>query len=127
MGDDMPQWLEGNCALGDETGQVCGGLDSASGVRDRCSPTWVLYLGWWSRQAIDRGYRAAIHGAPEWLTPAHHGWPTGQDGGFPTSVGLLSNSPLMMRRYPPQLALHGAAVSPRPPRVTFRALAERNG
>jgi hypothetical protein len=41
---------------------------------------WDLYLGWWTQEAIDKGYRAAVQSELEWLTLVEKGWITGADG-----------------------------------------------
>jgi hypothetical protein len=57
---------------------------------------WDLYLGWWSDEAIARGYRARIHSDLEWRTLVEQGWLTGKEDGPMGSVGLVSNCPLIM-------------------------------
>jgi hypothetical protein len=71
-------------------------FDSAPGVRDGYSPMWDLYLGWWTQEAIDKGYRAAVQSELEWLTLVEKGWITGADGGAMGTVKLVSNCPLIM-------------------------------
>jgi hypothetical protein len=95
-GDGNPQIQGVNSALSDMTGQVFDIFHSAPGVRDGYSPMWDLYLGWWTDEAIARGYRARVHSQLEWLTLVEEGWITGKDGGPMGSVGLVSNCPLIM-------------------------------
>lgn len=95
-GEGNPQMQGINSALSDAGGQVLDVFDSAPGVRDGYSPMWDLYLGWWTQDAIDKGYRAAVHSELEWLTLVKKGWITGQDGGPMSSVGLVSNCVVIM-------------------------------
>jgi hypothetical protein len=95
-GEGNPQIQGVNSALSDKGGQVFDVFDSAPGVRDGYSPMWDLYLGWWTQEAIDKGYRAAVHGELEWLTLVEKGWITGAEGGEMGSVKLVSNCPLIM-------------------------------
>jgi hypothetical protein len=95
-GEGNPQIQGVNSALSDKGGQVLDVFDSAPGVRDGYSPMWDLYLGWWTQEAIDKGYRAAIHSELEWLTLVEKGWITGAEGGEMGTVKLVSNCPLIM-------------------------------
>jgi enamine deaminase RidA (YjgF/YER057c/UK114 family) len=95
-GDGNPQIQGVNSALSDATGQVFDIFKVAPGIRDGYSPMWDLYLGWWTDEAITRGYRARIHSDLEWRTLVEQGWITGKDGGPMGSVGLVSNCPLIM-------------------------------
>jgi hypothetical protein len=95
-GDGNPQIQGVNSALSDSTGQVFDIFHAAPGVHDGYSPMWDLYLGWWTDEAIARGYRARVHSQLEWLTLVEEGWIMGKDGGATHSVGLVSNCPLIM-------------------------------
>jgi hypothetical protein len=95
-GEGNPQIQGVNSALSDKGGQVLDVFDSAPGVRDGYSPMWDLYLGWWTQEAIDKGYRAAVQSELEWLTLVEKGWITGADGGAMGTVKLVSNCPLIM-------------------------------
>jgi hypothetical protein len=95
-GDGNPQAQGVNSALSDGAGQVFDVFKVAPGLRDGYSPMWDLYLGWWTDEAIARGYRARIHSDLEWRTLVKEGWLTGKDGGAMGSVGLVSNCPLIM-------------------------------
>ena len=95
-GDGNPQIQGVNSALSDETGQVLDIFDSAPGVAAGYSPLWDLYLGWWTQEAIDQGYRARVQGELEWLTLVEEGWITGPDGGPMGTGGIVSNCPLIM-------------------------------
>jgi hypothetical protein len=95
-GEGNPQRQGVNSALSDPMGQVFDVFRSAPGVREGYSPMWDLYLGWWSDEAIARGYRARIHSDLEWLTLEEEGWITGQDGGPIGTSRFVSNCPLIM-------------------------------
>lgn len=95
-GDGNPQIQGLNSALSDPTGQVLDIFDSAPGIVDGYSPMWDLYLGWWTQEAIDNGYRARVHSDLEWLTLVQQGWITGQDGGPMGTSGIVSNCPVIM-------------------------------
>jgi hypothetical protein len=95
-GDGNPQIQGVNSALSDSTGQVFDIFHAAPGVHEGYSPMWDLYLGWWTDEAIGKGYRARVHSQLEWLTLVEEGWIVGEDGGEPRSVGLVSNCPLIM-------------------------------
>ncbi|MFN8589839.1 MAG: hypothetical protein U0031_00165 [Thermomicrobiales bacterium] len=95
-GDGNPQIQGVTSALSDSTGQVFDIFHSAPGVHEGYSPLWDLYLGWWTEEAIAKGYRARVHSQLEWLTLVENGWIVGKDGGATHSVGLVSNCPLIM-------------------------------
>ena len=95
-GDGNPQIQGVNSALSDMTGQVFDIFKSAPGIRDGYSPMWDLYLGWWTEEAIAKGYRSRIHSDLEWQTLVEAGWITGKDGGPSGTVSLVSNCPLIM-------------------------------
>jgi len=97
-GSDNPQRQGLNSALGDPGAQVFDIFDGAPGVLNgrAYSPMWDLYVSAWTQEAIDRGYRSALHSELEVLGMAARGWLTAPGGGPVGPSGLISNCPLIM-------------------------------
>jgi hypothetical protein len=97
-GADNPQRQGLDSALSDPGGQVLDVFSTVPGVVDgfAYSPMWDLYVSTWTRQAIDRGYRSALHGELEALGMAARGFLTAPDGGPVRASGLISNCPVLM-------------------------------
>ena len=96
-GADNPQRQGLNSALSDPGAQVLDIFDGAPGLvnGEAYSPMWDLYVAEWTTDAIDNGYRAAIHSELEIVGLAERGWLTGPGGGDFGPSGLISNCPLI--------------------------------
>lgn len=96
-GADNPQRQGLNSALSDPGAQVLDIFDGAPGLinGEAYSPMWDLYVAEWTSDAIDNGYRAAIHSELEIVGLAQRGWLTGPGGADFGASGLISNCPLL--------------------------------
>lgn len=96
-GADNPQRQGLNSALSDAGAQVLDIFDGAPDLVNggAYSPMWDLYVAEWTTEAIDAGYRAAIHSELEVVGLAQRGWLTGPGGGSFGPSGLISNCPLL--------------------------------
>lgn len=96
-GADNPQRQGLNSALSDPGAQVLDIFDGSPGLinGEAYSPMWDLYVTEWTAEAIDKGYRAAIHSELEIVGLAQRGWLTGPGGADFGPSGLISNSALL--------------------------------
>ena len=96
-GADNPQRQGLNSALSDPGAQVVDIFDGAPNLinGEAYSPMWDLYVAEWTQDAIDQGYRAAIHSELEIIGLAQRGWLTGPGGAPFGPSGLISNCPLL--------------------------------
>jgi hypothetical protein len=74
--------------------QVIGGVPNNS---NDYSPAWDLNLGFWTSQAIKRGYRARLIDEFQLLTMVKNGWITGEGGRRYGSTGIVVNCPIVER------------------------------
>ncbi|HYY11140.1 MAG TPA: hypothetical protein VE781_09380 [Kineosporiaceae bacterium] len=97
-GSDNPQRQGLDSALGDPGGQVLDVFSTVPGVVDgrAYSPMWDLYVSTWTQDAVDHGYRSALHGELEVLGMGARGYVTGLGGGPIAASGLISNCPVLM-------------------------------
>lgn len=96
-GVDNPQRQGLNSALSDPGAQVLDIFDGAPGLvnGEAYSPMWDLYVAEWTADAIEKGYRAAIHSELEILGLTQRGWLTGPGNTPFGPSGLISNCPLL--------------------------------
>ncbi|MGI8476148.1 MAG: hypothetical protein ACR2OO_07260 [Thermomicrobiales bacterium] len=73
---------------------MLGGIPS---VATDYSPIWDANLGVWTKEAIDKGYRARVTEEFQILGLAQQGWLTGPDGAPYGSVGIVINCPIVWR------------------------------
>ncbi len=73
---------------------VIGGLPTTA---NDYSPAWDLNLGFWTKEAIDLGYRARVIDEFQILTLVADGWITGPDGKPYGSTGIVVNCPIIER------------------------------
>ena len=95
-GVDNPQRQGLNSAVlgeGDPL-QVIGGIPTVS---NDYSPAWDLNLGFWTEEAIRRGYRARIIDEFQYLDLVAGGHITGEDGAPFGSTGIVVNCPIVAR------------------------------
>ncbi len=95
-GVDNPQRQGLNSAVlgeGDPL-QVIGGIPTVS---NDYSPAWDLNLGFWTREAIRKGYRARIIDEFQYLDLVAGGHITGEDGAPFGSTGIVVNCPIIAR------------------------------
>ncbi|MEJ7704107.1 MAG: hypothetical protein WKF47_10720 [Geodermatophilaceae bacterium] len=95
-GKDNPQRQGLNSAVlgeGDPL-HVIGGLPTVS---NDYSPAWDLNLGYWTQEAIDKGYRARVIDEFQYLDLVRGGFITGPDGAPFGSTGIVVNCPIVIR------------------------------
>jgi len=95
-GVDNPQRQGLNSAVlgeGDPL-QVIGGIPTVS---NDYSPAWDLNLGFWTDEAIRKGYRARIIDEFQYLDLVAGGYITGEDGAAFGSTGIVVNCPIVAR------------------------------
>lgn len=95
-GEDNPQRQGLNSAVlgeGDPL-HVIGGLPTVS---NDYSPAWDLNLGYWTQEAIDKGYRARVIDEFQYLDLVRGGFITGPDGAPFGSTGTVVNCPIVIR------------------------------
>lgn len=97
-----PQRQGLNSALSDKdaSGQPLPPLHVIGGIPTVAldySPLWDLNLGFWTKDAIKRGYRSRIIDEFQYLGLVHDGWITGAGGRPFGSTGILVNCPIVMR------------------------------
>ena len=95
-GKENPQRQGLNSALTDGLPplHVVGGLPT---VALDYSPLWDLNLGEWTKEAIDKGYRARVIDEFQYLGLVRDGWITGPDGTPYGSSGIIVNCPIVAR------------------------------
>jgi len=95
-GKDNPQRQGLNSAVLGEGAplQVIGGIPTVS---NDYSPAWDLNLGYWTQEAIDKGYRARIIDEFQYLDLVQGGFITGPDGEPFGSTGIVVNCPIIQR------------------------------
>ncbi len=96
-GADNPQRQGLNSAL---MGEGAGPLNVFGGVPTIAldySPMWDLNLGFWTDEAIDKGYRSRLVDEFQILALAEAGYLTGMDGGDYGSTGFIVNCPIVAR------------------------------
>jgi hypothetical protein len=98
-GANNPQRQGLNSALGDRGAQVLDIFSTVPGLLngEAYSPMWDLYVGEWTRAAIDQGYRSVLHSELDLLGMAARGWVTAPGGNPLGPSGLVSNCPVLMR------------------------------
>ena len=95
-GKDNPQRQGLNSAVlgeGDPL-HVIGGIPTVS---NDYSPAWDLNLGYWTQDAIDKGYRARVIDEFQYLDLVRGGFITGPDGAPFGSTGIVVNCPIVIR------------------------------
>jgi len=95
-GKDNPQRQGLNSAVlgeGDPL-HVIGGIPTVS---NDYSPAWDLNLGYWTQEAIDKGYRARVIDEFQYLDLVRGGFITGPDGAPFGSTGIVVNCPIVIR------------------------------
>ncbi len=103
MGKDNPQRQGLNSALGD--GKLPNGADrpplhvigGIPTIATDYSPLWDLNLVEWTKDAIDKGYRARVNEEFQILGLAELGWVTGMGGKKFGSTGIIVNCPIVYR------------------------------
>ena len=95
-GTENPQRQGLNSALLGEGAplQVIGGIPTVS---NDYSPAWDLNLGYWTEDAISKGYRARIIDEFQYLDLVAGGFITGPDGAPFGSTGIVVNCPIIQR------------------------------
>ena len=95
-GKDNPQRQGLNSAVLGEGAplQVIGGIPTVS---NDYSPAWDLNLGYWTQEAIDKGYRARIIDEFQYQDLVQGGFITGPDGEPFGSTGIVVNCPIIQR------------------------------
>ncbi len=73
---------------------VLGGIPT---IATDYSPLWDLNLGFWTQEAIDKGYTGRSTEEFEILGLAERGWITGPDGAPYGSTGIVVNCPIVWR------------------------------
>ncbi len=101
-GRDNPQRQGLNSALSDTDadGRPLPPLNAIGGVPNNSndySPAWDLNLGFWTPEAVNRGYRARVIDEFQILTLVKEGWITGPDGKPYGSTGIVVNCPVIER------------------------------
>jgi len=74
--------------------QVIGGIPT---LANDYSPAWDLNLGFWTDEAINKGYRARIIDEFQFLDLVEGGWITGESGAPFGSTGIVVNCPIIAR------------------------------
>ncbi len=74
--------------------QVIGGIPTVS---NDYSPAWDLNLGFWTPEAVEKGYRARIIDEFQFLDLVQAGWITGEDGKPFGTTGIVINCPIILR------------------------------
>jgi hypothetical protein len=95
-GGENPQRQGFNSALSDGRAplNVLGGIPT---VATDYSPLWDLNLAEWTKEAVDRGYRARVIEEFQILGLVEQGWLTGPGGSDFGSVGIIINCPIAFR------------------------------
>ncbi len=95
-GTDNPQRQGLNSAVMGEGAplQVIGGIPTVS---NDYSPAWDLNLGYWTEDAISKGYRARVIDEFQYLDLVAGGFITGPDGAPFGSTGIVVNCPIIQR------------------------------
>ena len=95
-GKDNPQRQGLNSALSGEGPplNVIGGIPN---VANDYSPTWDINLGYWTKDAIAKGYRSRVIDEFQILDLVRGGFITGPDGKPYGSVGIIVNCPIIER------------------------------
>ena len=95
-GDSNPQRQGLNSAILDGRSplNVLGGIPT---IATDYSPLWDVNLGFWSDEALEKGYDSRVLEEFQILGLVHQGWITGPEGGPYGSTGIIVNCPIAFR------------------------------
>ncbi len=95
-GKDNPQRQGLNSALSGE-GPPLNVIGGVPNVANDYSPTWDINLGYWTQDAISKGYRSRVIDEFQILGLVEGGFITGPSGKPYGSVGIIVNCPIIER------------------------------
>ena len=95
-GGENPQRQGLNSAIIDGRSplNVLGGIPT---IATDYSPLWDVNLGFWTEEAIDKGYTSRVSEEFQILGLVEQGWITGPEGGPFGSTGIVVNCPIVFR------------------------------